>query len=245
MDRQSLETEIGYLLGDPRHTRWSVTKLRERIEFAQQQVQALTGAIRQTNTYTPVADTKEVTLGTDIIDIIRATLTDSDGEILPLEGKARQDWDFYYPDWENEDAGQPREFSFDPSNYQIILRPKPSSDYAVASGLKVWEVNIPTALTGSTSTPFEGNTAMQVYTMSVVHWVVAQCFQDDGTPKALTKARFHRSNDIDRPGEFEKWIKMINSKFNAPSIIPSRVKWNPQGGRRGGSRYPNKSYPLG
>jgi len=245
MDRQSLETEIGYLLGDPQHSRWSVTKLRERIEYAQQQVQALTNAIKQVNTYTPVADTKEVTVGSDIVDITRATFTDSSGEIRPLTGKSRIDWDFYHPNWENEDSGLPTEFSYDASNRQVILRPKPSSDHANADALKLWEVNIPTVLSGSTSEPFEANQAMQNYAMSIVHWVVAQCFQDDGTPEALSKSRFHRSNNVDDPGEFEKWIKLINSKFNAVTEIPARVKWYPQGGRVGGIGRPSKTNPLG
>lgn len=244
MDRSDLETEIGRLLADTSHRRWSTTKLRDRIEHAQQQVQALTNAVKTKSTYTVTADTKEVTIGTSVIDVIRVTLTESDGDVNILAGRSRNDWDFYVPNWENEDAGKPKEYAFDASNSQLILRPKPSSDYVVTDGLTVREIVIPTALSGDSSEPFEANAAMQAYSMSIVHWVVAQCFMDDGSPESLAKARFHRTNNMDNPGEFEKWIKLINAKFDSPTSIPARLMWYPQGARRGGKRAPSKSYPL-
>lgn len=205
---------------------------------------AITGAIKTTSSYTPTAETKEVTLGTDIIDITRVTFENSDGDITPLEGKTREDWDFYSAGWENEGSGTPKQFAWDPSNSQLILRPKPDSNAAVTNGLKVWEVNIPTALTGDSSTPFDANVAIQAYAMVIVHGVTALCWMDDGTPEALAKARFHRSNEIDKPGEFERYIKLINSKFTHPIGIATSIKWSPQGPRLGSGRLNStKEYP--
>ncbi|HUV26996.1 MAG TPA: DUF6682 family protein [Anaerolineales bacterium] len=244
MQRSDIETEIGRLLGDPNHDRWSVTALRDRTQEAQIAVQALTNAIRTVETLTPTAETQEVDINDNTIDIIRATITDSDGDILALEGRSRSDLDFYVPNWENQDSGKPTHFFYDASNNQLVLYPKPSADYAIADALKVWEVRIPEELTGDTDEPFDNNAAMQAYANSIVHWVVAQCWMDDGTPEALGKSRFHKSGSIENPGEFEKYIRLINAKFNAPSVIPARIKWYPQGGRVGGRRV-SKSNPFG
>ena len=245
MLRSEIESEIGRLLADPSNDRWSVDVIRERIEFAQAEVQALTGAVKTVETLTPTVDTAEVTLNNQILDIVRATLTDSGGTIHVLEGRSRDDLDFYIPNWVNAGSGQPVNFYFDPSTYQLVLYPKPSDSFAQTDGLKVWEVKIPAELASSTDEPFDGNTLMRAYTMSVVHWVVAQCWMDDATPESLSKSKFHKTNNMDNPGEYEKVIKKINAKFNSPSIIPARIKWQPQGGRSGSGQWPTKSNPLG
>lgn len=245
MQRSAIEDEIGRLLNDPNHDRWSTAILRARIEFAQQEVQALTGAVKTTESLTPTASTNEVTLDSGVIDITQATWTEPDGNVLPLNFKSIEDLDFYYPNWRNEGDGRPAVISWDPSNRQVILVPAPASDDITASCLKVWEVQIPDELSSDSSEPFDGNVRMRPYTMSVVHWVVAQCWMDDATPEALAKARFHKSNDIDRPGEFEKVIKKINAKFKSATAIPERIKWRPQGGLVGsGLRMPTHDNPL-
>lgn len=238
-----MDAEIGRLLGDPNHDRWSLDTLHTREEEAQSVIQALTGAVRTIETLTPTLDTKEVTVNANTIDIVRATITDTDGNVWPLEGRSIADLDYYVPNWQNNDSGQPVNISYDASNHQVILTPKPNSSFVVTDGLKIWEVRIPTAMTDDTSEPFEANAAMQAYANSINHWVTAQCWMDDGTPEALSKARFHKSGSLENPGEFEKYIRLINSKFNAPSIIPERIKWSPQGGRLGGTR-PSKSFPF-
>ena len=245
MNRSDLEEEIGRLLNDPNHTKWTTGDLRDRIEFAQTEVQALTGAVKTKESLTPVAETFEVQVNANVIDVTRVTLTESDGTVNILTGRSREDLDFYRPNWKNENSGKPEEFSWDASNRNIILVPKPSSAYAVASGLDVWEVRIPTSLAADSSEPFDANALMKPYHMSIVHWVVAQCFMDDGTPTALAKSKFHVSGNINSPGEYEKELRKINAKFTSPTSIPARIKWAPQGGRLGGGRWPSKSYPLG
>lgn len=206
----------------------------------------MTGAVKTTETLTPTADTAEVQVDADVIDIVRATMTDADGNIVPLEGRSREDLDFYEPNWPNLDSGKPKTYFFDASNRQVVLVPAPSSEYAIASALKLWEVQIPAAMTGDTSVPFDGNVLMRAYQMSLVHWVVAICFMDNGDPESLAKSKFHKTNDINNPGEYEKVLKMINAKFDSPSDIPARILGPyPQGGRRQAVGRPSKAAPLG
>lgn len=245
MLRSEIEEEIGRLLSDPNHDRWSTATLRDRIEFAQTEVQALTGAVKTTETLTPTADTNEVTAANDVLDITRVTYVQPDGTELPLNGRSIEDLDFYVPNWRNLGSSLPTDYSWDASNRQIILVPAPSSEHISSDNLKVWEVQVPTALASDSDEPFDSNVLMRAYTMSVIHWVVAQCWMDDATPEALAKSRFHKSNTTERPGEFEKVIKKINAKFTNPSVIPARIKYMPQGGMRGGgSKWPSKSYPF-
>lgn len=245
MERSDLDAEIGRLLSDPSHTRWSTDILHTRLEFAQQDVQINTNAVKTVETLTPTDDTAEVTVDSDTLDILRVTLTESDGTVNVLEGRSREDLDFYRPDWANLDPAKPETWFFDASNAQIVLVPAPSSTYAITNALKVWEVRIPAALSSDSSVPFDASALMKAYHMSLVYWVVAQCLMDDGTPEALQKARFYRSNDINSAGEYEKELKKINKKFDSPADIPERIKWYPQGGRISGNSRPNKDYPLG
>jgi hypothetical protein len=227
-----MDAEAGRLLGDPSHTRWTTDVLHTRYELAQQDVQAQTGAVKTVETLTPTVDTAEVTVDTAVLDIKRVTLTESDGTITNLEGRSREDLDFYDPTWPNLDPGKPKTWYFDASNRQVVLVPAPSSTYAIANALKVWEVCIPTALSGDSSEPFDANALMKAYHMAVVYWIVAQCLMDNTDAESLAKSKFYRTNDIMNPGEYEKVLKQINGKFDHPTAIPSRIQWQPQGGRR-------------
>jgi len=79
--------------------------------------------------------------------------------------------------------------------------------------------------------------------MAIVHWVVAQCWMDDGTPEALGKSKFHRSGSIIKPGAYEDEIMRINDEFDNPKL-PRQIKYQKQGGRLG-SWAPSKTNPLG
>lgn len=245
MDRSALDEQCGRFLGDPSHSRWTTDVLHTRYELSQQKIQALTGAVKTTETLTPTANTAEVQVNADTLDIVRVTLTESDGTINVIEGRTREDLDFYEPTWPNLDSGKPVTFYFDASNQNLILVPPPSSTYAITNALKVWEVRIPTALTTDSSVPFNANNLMRAYHMAIVHDTVATCFIDNGDPESLGKSKFHRTNDMDNPGEFEKYLRMINAKFDNPSDIPARVMWYPQGGRRWNLKAFSKADPLG
>lgn len=234
------------MLGDLPHTRWPTDVIDARLELAQTEVQALTGAVKTVETLTPTVNTAEVLVNADTLDIVRATLTDSAGIIYPLEGRDREDLDFYEPNWPNLSPGKPATYFFDASNRQAILVPAPSAAYAIAGALKLWEVRIPAAMTGDSSVPFDSNVLMRAYQMSLVHWVVAICWMDNGDPESLGKSKFHKTNDMNNPGEYEKVLKMINAKFDSPSDIPARILGPyPQGGRRGIASRLSKSDPLG
>jgi hypothetical protein len=245
MLRSEIEAEVGRLLGDPNHDRWSVDILRERAELAQQEVQALTGAVKTTESLTPTAETNEVQVSEEVLDITFATYTGADGTTFPLDGKSRESLDFYYPNWRNIGSGHPRLFAYDASNRNVILVPKPSASEITADCLKVWEVQIPDEMTADNSSPFDGNVLMRAYSMSVAYWMVAQCLMDNGNPESLTKSKFYRSGSIESPGQYELELRKINSKFNNPSAIPETIKWKPQGGLTGWRyKWPTKSDPL-
>lgn len=244
MQRSDLESEIGRLLSDPNHDTWDLTGIRARIEEASAVIQALTNAVKTVETLTPTAETKEVSISDQTLDIARVTLTKSDGDVHILKGYSRENLDYYYPDWEDWTSGLPDFYYYDATNHQLNLVRKPSAAYATTDSLKVWEIRIPTALTSDSSIPFDSNAAMQAYVNSVAHWVAAQCFMDVGTQEALLKSKFHKSGSIENPGEFEKYIRMIRAKFDSPSGVPERIKWIPRGGRIGavrGGLIPSKS----
>lgn len=245
MNLEGIWAECGRLLNDPNNDRWSQSVLTTRANEAQTIVQALTKAVKVKETLTPTADTQEVTVDTATIDILRVVLTLPDGNKKPIEGISREELDYRYPNWENMDPAEPSVYFFDASNAQLNLVPKPSSTYALASSLAVWEVRKPADLSASTDIPFDSNVPMTPYHLSICHWVVAQCWMDDATPEALQKSKFHKSGMLERPGEFEKQIILIRSDFDNPTDIPARILWKPQGGRLGRTNRLSKSNPMG
>lgn len=231
MDVSAIYQECGRLLADPSNDRWSQSTLLTRINMAQTKVLAYTNAVKTKETLTPTATNPEVQLDTDVIDIIRVDIVRSDGDVFKLRGYLREQLDFDFPNWQQLDDGEPLAYWWDGTNQKINLVPAPDSANAITNGLRVWEVQNPTALTSSSDVPFGSNAAMIPYHMAIVHWVVAQCWMDDATPESLAKSKFHRSGLMDRPGQFELEIMRINAKFDTPEDIPARILWRPTGGR--------------
>jgi hypothetical protein len=242
--QSELWAEEGRLLNDPNNERWITSVLQARNNQAQTIVQGYTSAVKVKETLTPTADTAPVTINSSSLDIMRVTLTLPSGQVKPIEGIAREELDYRYPNWENWTSGEPSLYWFDGSNSQINLVAKPSAAYALTDALKVWEVRKPADMTAGTDTPFDSNTPMVPYHLAIAHWTVAQCWLDDGTPEALAKSRFHRSGALERPGEFEKQILRIREDFDTPVDIPARILWRPQGGRLGRGGVRSKSYPF-
>ena len=245
MDLSAMYGECGRLLGDPNNERWVVATLKTRLNLAMTVVQALTNAVKTLETLTPVAGTEEVQLDTDVIDVIRVHIKNSSGEWVPLGGILKDQLDFEDPNWQQREDGRPVRFSWDGTNQKLILVPAPSSEWANANGLRAWEIQRPADLSTTTDVPFASNAAFIPYHMSLVHWATAQCWMDDGTPEALAKSKFHRSDDFSRPGKFEMEVKKIWQKFDAPEAIPARILWRPQGGRASRLGVRSKGNPLG
>lgn len=242
MQVSDLYLEIGQLLGDPGNARWTPAVLLPRINLAQTKILIYTNAVKTKETLTAVAATETVQLDTDVIDIIRVDILRTDGSWKKLNGIFRDQLDFESPNWQQLDDGEPQLYWWDGTNQKLNLVPAPDSANAITNGLRVWEIQNPTALTSTTDTPFGSNAAMIPYHLAIAYWVAAQCFMDDGTPEALAKARFHRSELMARPGNFEREIMQINSKFDSPQDIPARILWRPQGSRAGISTMDDKGF---
>lgn len=244
MDLSGIWAECGRLLSDRNNDRWSQDILTTRANLAQTEIVGQTSCIKEVANYTPQANASNVTVDADIIDIIRAEITNANGETIPLQGISREQLDFLYPNWQQWQAGQPLLWWYDQTSNILHLQPSPDANAAITNALRLWEVKVPNALSASTDIPFNSYTPLVPYHMSIVHWVVAQCFMDDGTPEALAKARFHKSGSMLNPGEYEKEIGRIMAEFDSPSAIPGQVLFRPQGGRIGTWYVPSKSYPL-
>lgn len=236
--------EIGRRLADPNNQRWSTDVLLTRMNRSQTKILVMTNAKKEKETLTPVAATATVQLDTDVIDVIRVDIQRTNGDWVKLRGYLRDQLDFDIPNWQQMDNGEPQFYWWDGTNQQINLVPAPDSANAITNGLRVWEIQKQPDMSASSDQPFNANAAMIPYHMAIVHDVVADCWIDDGTPEALSKARFHRSGLMDRPGEFELEIKRLLSKFDTPEDIPARILWRPEGGRASQSSAISKGNPF-
>lgn len=241
MNLSQIQAECSRLLGDKIQDRWPVDVLTTRINIAQQVIQGYTDAIKTSESVVVSSGTAIYGLNASTMDIIRIYKVYTDGTLRPLSGKSREELDFQFPDWLQWTPGEPMWFSYDATNQQITLAPTP--DTSVTS-LLVYESRKPADLVNPTDVPFDSNNQMIPYHITICHWVVAQCFEDDGTPEALGKAKFHRSGDMLKPGQFENNLGRIMAEFDVPEAIPARVLWAPQGGRLGYNVWPQKSYPF-
>lgn len=243
MQLSGLQTEIGQLLADPQNVRWPTSVLNARINLAQNEIQGFTNAVKTSESITPVASQRAYTLNINTLDIVRATRTRTDGNIVPFLGIDLYELEYQFPNWQQWTAGEPLYWYYDTTNRQINLAPTPDGANAIANGLTFWESRLPAALAALTDIPFDSNNQMIPYHMSICHWVVAQCFMDNATAESLQKATFHRSNDQAKPGQYELWVKRIMDRFDTVEAAPGRVLFKPQGGRVG-SFNPTKSNPL-
>lgn len=245
MNLSELQAECGRLLNDPGHSRWSTDILTARLNYSMTVVNGYTGAVKNSQTLTPTANTSVVPLtDSDVLDILRVYITRSNGDIERLEGISEEELDFLSPGWQNLDPGTPRNYFYRMRGQNIYLVPAPDSSNAVTNGLTVWFAEKPDDMSASSDTPFNAG-QMERHGMSFVHWTVAQCWMDDGTPEALSKAKFHRSGMFERPGEFEKEIMRIREDFDNPTDVPSNIMWKPQGSRLNSRSRISKSAPLG
>lgn len=245
MNVSQLYAEIGRLCNDPNNVRWPAATLLIRLNLAQNDVLIKTSALKTTESITIVANTAKYTsANTNILDILRATITDTSGNITELKEYTLSELYYRRPNWPNETQSQPDSFFFDYSTNQFTLVPPPNSTFSGANALTITEVLTPTALALTTDVPFGSNNQLIPYHLVLVHWVVAQNMMDNNDQDSLNKAQFHRSGNLDRPGQYEIYIKEINQLFDTPTDIKARILWKPQGGRLGG--WPvSKSSPLG
>lgn len=245
MNLLQIEDEIGRLLGDPTHDRWPVATLLLRINQAQTEIQSYTNAVKKAVTYNAVASQNYISLTSTILTILSATKTSTDGSTRPLPLITIQELDYLYPDFRQWTSGEPLYAYFDGTYQKLYLVPSPDTTFASTTGaIGTHESQIPADLVNDTDIPFDSFTPMVPYHMSIVHWVVALCFQDDATPEALAKSRFHKSGMILQPGEYEKELGRILAEFDIAEQVPARILFKPAGGRVGSWWIPSKSTPL-
>lgn len=244
-DLSLIWSECGRILGDPNHDRWSTDILTTRANQAQREIQAYTNAVKTEANFTTTSGTAYVQLSTTTLDVLRVTKIFTDGSIRPLDGTTREELDFLYPDWNQWQSGEPLYWYFDTingaTNARLYMVPAPDANVPT---LTVTYSRLPTDMSLSTDTAFDGNLLMSVHYWVIIHWVVGQCFMDDGTPEALTKSKFHRSGNMLNPGEYEKGLGRIMSQFDNASGAQSHILFRPKGGRTTNWYVPNKSNPL-
>lgn len=251
MTRDDLVAEIGRLLGDPSGTTWSATTIISRLDAAQIDVQKYARAIKTTATYTPTANSPYVTISDNLIDIVNATFTLSDGTIIGekkgFSPTSLWELNFNRPNWQNESPGTPQCWFLDASNKRIVLVPAPDASAANANALTLIEVRQPTTLSSGTGTsvPFDSNALFVPFHRALAYWVVAECLRDLQTPESLNKAKYFRSDDRQNPGLYETELRQIMSLFDVPEVQPTTVRYQKQGGRLAGPYQSSpKSVPL-
>lgn len=244
MNRSQLETEISRALNDTGNTRWPLATIDSRLELAQQDIQIVCDAIKTTELLTPTANVAAVTINANVLDILSATLVDAQGNVYPLKGKTKEELYTTRPYWLNESAGQPDSYWADFTAGTINLVPAPSASFTGSQTLTVVEVQTPNVMASGTDIPLNANTLFIPYHKALKYWVVAECLMDNNDSDSLQKAAYYRTGDLDHPGQYEKVIAEILSRFDKPTDAPARILWAPQGGRLGG--WPtSKSTPLG
>lgn len=244
MNLSELQAEIGRLLNDPSNQRWSATLITARVNIAQTEIQGFTNAVKTSEAKTPVAGTTQQDINTNVMDIIRATKTRTNGDVIPFIGKTVQELDFLYPNWRQWDFGEPLFWYYQASNQTINYVPGIDATNAITDGITLWESRKPADISDPASIPFDNNNQMVPYHMSIVHWVVAQCWMDDGVPESLGKAKFHKSGDMMHPGQYELQLARIIATFDVPESAQSHIMFRPQGARIGGTFIPSKSFPF-
>lgn len=236
--------ECGRLLNDPNNQRWTTDVLTFRANLAQTEIQGYTDAVKTAENLTPTAGTGTISVNSNTMDIVRANKTTVDGSIKPLKAINREELDFRYPDWRQWQPGEPQFYFYDATNQQIALVPAPDANNAITNGIGLWESRKPADLSNSYDIPFDSNSQMIPYHPAICHWIVAQCWMDDGTPEALGKAKFHKSGSMLHPGEYEKQLGRIMAEFDVAEDVQTQILWQPEGGRAGGWGFPSKSMPL-
>lgn len=239
MNLGEIWAECGRLLNDPSNQRWTTDVLTTRANLASIEIQGSTNAVKTVGYFTPFAvNDHRLLLGDDgVMNVIRAEITRSDGSTVPFPGINREELNFNYPDWQQWPSGEPKYWIFEETSNRLFLVPTPDADNVITDGIQLWQSIKPAALSVSTDIPFDEVVTMYPYHMSIVHWVVAQCWMDNGDQDSLAKAKFHKSGMLEKPGEYEKQILRIRKEFDAPQAIPSRILWKPEGGRLGWSSF--------
>lgn len=245
MNLSELQAECGRLLSDPNNTRWSADVLTARLNRAQNEVIAYASLYKNPVAYTPISGQQYVSLPQTIISVIRASLVLPDGTIKILNGINREELDYRYPDWQNWNDGEPIMYFWDGVNRRFNMVPAPDDLHAITDSLTIWEVDrLDPGMVDPTDVPYGGLFSLREYHMVLVHWAVAYCWMDDGTPESLAKSHFHRSGDMSKPGQYELELKRIMDTFDVVDLADYNILWKPEGGRIGTWGSPSKSFPL-
>ncbi len=244
MNLSQIWAECGRLLNDPNNQRWTTDVLTTRANLAQVEIQGYTNAVKTTESLTPVAGTRTISVNASTMDIVRASKTQFNGAIKPFTGISREELDFRYPDWQQWTQGEPLYWFYDATNQQLNLVPTPDATNAITNGITAWESRKPADLVNSTDIPFDSNNQMIPYHIAICYWVVAECWMDDGTPEALAKSTFFKTGNMLRPGQYEYELGRIMAEFDVPEDVQGQLLWRPEGGRVGTWALPNKANPL-
>lgn len=245
MNLQDLWRNCGALLNDRNNERWSQETLTERLNLAQTEVATATKVLEEKSNLTFIANQARYSVDTNDINIVRVVVERLNGGLVTLQGTTREELDFDNPGWQNWGAGDPRTWYYEDASQEIVFVPAPDANAAsVVNPVELTTIQKIADMTVAADIPFAGLAFMIPFHMALVHWAVAYCWMDDATPEALAKSKFHKSDDKDKPGQYDIELARVMGVVGAPIGSNVRIMWKPQGNRY--SRYPriSKAYPF-
>lgn len=181
--RSGLVSLTQLLVGDPSGRLFTSAQVIAKIQEAQERFVLDTRALTDNDTDTLVAGTREYTLPTDCMDVIRMA---HKGIVLTRLSKFDFDIKTGY-DW-TEDDGTPRFYyvDLDPNNKVYGLYPNPEGADAGAY-LTIEYLKIPPALSTDAAVPFDGHTLMAPYANAVAYWAAKELLSINPTEANMVK----------------------------------------------------------
>lgn len=185
LTRDELVTRVGLLVEDPSNVRWDSTTKISLLNQWQDRFVLDTRALTDVASSSVVAGTQEYDLPSDILSTVRVVLN---GIELRQTGKVDID-DNTNSDW-TQTTGQPHSYyiDLDPDNLKIGLYPVPTAAEAGSSNLKIEYTKQPTALSASSSVPFNSHTLLGLYGEALAYGCAYQLLLTDPTPENLARA---------------------------------------------------------
>lgn len=165
--------------------------INSRINIVQDEIVEYTKCLQGRCLITPIAETAECRMPSDLIAIDRVSYINTSGSTTTyrrLIGRHMFGLDEDYPAWESATSGLPREY-YIRRNF-IGLYPKPSSTYAQTKSFKLDYYKKADELDEDTDEPFDGDYSLIQYHKLIIKGVVIMCKSTMGQDYTVDKAEY-------------------------------------------------------